>query len=202
MGRRTGRLRRLPPGSLALLGESPTSRSSPSPSSTESGPSWSATLLESQTGTRGACRTGGYASGAARIWSRLCATRRSKRGSWCEWLTSVAAPLPAQAAASGSPSPRAAAFTVHSAGSKGTGIWWVPTISPSRLAADPRTLAFRCSASTVGPVSCRHGVTDAATCTISGGVDPAWPRATRRTILCPVGVARRASPTWRLARIK
>jgi hypothetical protein len=63
-------------------------------------------------------------------------------------------------------------------------------------------LGCRRLSSTVGPASCRHGVTDAATSTIpSGGVGPAWPRATHPTILRPVGVARHASPTWRLARI-
>ena len=51
------------------------------------------------------------------------------------------------------------------------------------------------------PACCRRGVTDAATSTTSGAVGPAWPRATHRTILRPLGVARHASPTWRMARI-
>jgi hypothetical protein len=34
------------------------------------------------------------------------------------------------------------------------------------------------------------------------GGGPAWPRATHPTIRCRLGVARCASPTWRLARIK
>src|SRR6266511_1397142 len=86
----------------------------------------------------------------------------------------------------------------------GTGIWSVPATSPPRSAADPRARRCLCSSSTVGPALCRHGVTDAATSTMTGGGGggPAWPRATHPTILRPVGVARHASPTWRLARIE
>jgi antitoxin (DNA-binding transcriptional repressor) of toxin-antitoxin stability system len=68
-------------------------------------------------------------------------------------------------------------------------------------AADPRAQACLCLSSTVGPAECRHGVTDGATSTTSGG-GLAWPRATHLTILRRVGVARCAPPTWRLARIK
>jgi hypothetical protein len=78
----------------------------------------------------------------------------------------------------GSPSPRAVGSAVRTAGSRGTGIWWVPTTSPPRLAADLRARVWLCSSSTVGPVSCRLGVTAAATSTTNGGVGPAWPRAT------------------------
>jgi hypothetical protein len=56
--------------------------------------------------------------------------------------------------------------------------------------------------STVGPASCRRGVTDAAISMMLGGAGPAWPRATHPTIWFRVGVARWASSTWRLARIK
>src|SRR6266540_459689 len=111
-------------------------------------------------------------------------------------------PPPAPPASGGSPSPRAAGSVVRTASSSGIGIWSVPPTSPPRLAADPPALGCRRLSSTVGPAWCRHGVTDAATCMTSGGVGPAWPRATPRTILRPVGVACHASPTWRLARIK
>lgn len=105
-------------------------------------------------------------------------------------------------AGGGSPSPRAGGSAVPIAPSRGTGIWSVPTTSPRRLAADLRARRCLCSSSTVGPASCRHGVTDAATSTTSGAVGPAWPRATHGAILRPLGVARHASPTWRMARIK
>jgi transposase len=112
-----------------------------------------------------------------RRWRRTCyehsATRPSRRGWLCGWWTSVAPPPPAWPAGDGSPSPKAASFTVRTAGLKGTGIWWVPPTSPPSLAADPRAQAYLCSSSTVGPASCRHDVTDAATSTISGGIGSA-----------------------------
>src|SRR6266545_1723090 len=116
---------------------------------------------------------------------------------------SVAPPPPVPPAGGGSRSPRAASLPVRIAGSRGTGIWWVPPTSPPRPAADPRAFGPRRSLSTVGPASCRHGVTDAATSTMLGGVGPAWPRATHQPVSGPVGVARRVwDGTLRLARIK
>jgi IS605 OrfB family transposase len=91
--------------------------------------------------------------------------------------------------------PRAVGSAVHTARSRGIGIWSVPATSPPRWAADPQAPGCRCVSSTVAPASCRHGVTAAATCMTSGGGGPAWPRATHPTILRPVGVARHASPT-------
>ena len=51
------------------------------------------------------------------------------------------------------------------------------------------------------PACRQQGVTAAAT-SLRLGDGPAWPRATRLTNLRRVGVARCASPSWRLARIK
>jgi hypothetical protein len=180
----------------------PPERSSPSPSSSGSAPWWSATPRASPSKMRAGCRTGGCGGGTAPTLCKRCGTRPSRRGWWCGWWTSVAPPPPARVAGSASPSPRAAGSAVRNASSTGTGIWSVPTTSPPRSAADPRALSSRCSSSTVGPASCRHGVTAAATSMMIGGGGPAWPRATQGALVCPVGVARQASPTWRLARIK
>jgi IS605 OrfB family transposase len=109
-------------------------------------------------------------------------------------------PPPARHAASESRNPRAASFAARTATSRGTGIWSVPPTSPPRPAADPHASGCRRVSSTVGPAWCRHGVTAAAIC-MTGGGGPAWPRATHPTIRRRVGVARCASPTWRLARI-
>ena len=147
----------------------------------------------------GGCRTSGCGSGAAPTCSKPCATRLSKPGSWCGWWMSVAPPPPVPPAGGGSPSPRAGGSAVPIAPSRGTGIWSVPTTSPRRLAADLRARTCLCSSSTVGPASCRHGVTDAATSTTSGGVGPAWPRATHRRSCVPwVSLATRPRPgAWR-----
>jgi IS605 OrfB family transposase len=128
--------------------------------------------------------------------------KAEQAGWWCGWWTSAAPPPPAPPATGGSSSQRAAGSPARTASPRGIGIWWVPATSPPRPAADPQASAIRRLSSTVGPAGCRHGVTDAATSTTSGGVGPAWPRATHPTIRRRVGVARHASPTWRLARIK
>lgn len=131
--------------------------------------------------------------------SKPCATRLSKPGSWCGWWRSVAPPPPVPPAGGGSPSPRAGGSAVPIAPSRGTGIWSVPATSPRRLAADLRARTCLCSSSTVGPASCRHGVTDAATSTTSGAVGPAWPRATTGRSCVPwVSLATRPRPgAWR-----
>ena len=104
-------------------------------------------------------------------------------------------------AGGGSPSPRAGGSAVPIALSRGTGIWSVPTTSPRRLAADLRARTCLCSSSTVGPASParrdrRRHLHD------QRRRRSAWPQATHRAILRPLGVARHASPTWRMARIK
>jgi len=115
---------------------------------------------------------------------------------------SAAAPPPAPSAADASPNPRAAGLVVPTAGSRGTAIWWVPTTSPPRMAADTPPRALPCWWSTVGPASCRHGVTGAATCT-TGGAGPARPRAIPQRQYLLRGVARQPrSPIPRLARIR
>jgi hypothetical protein len=162
--------------------------------------------------TPGGCRISGCGGGAAPTCYKHCATRPSRPGWCCGWWTSEVPPPPARRAGGGSLSPRAASFTVRIAGFRGTGIWWVPATSPPRLAADPRARVCLCPSSTVGLASCRHGVTDAATSTISGGVSSAWPRATQTSLLARLGVARRtgrhtgsrrrrtARPRWRRGR--
>ena len=56
--------------------------------------------------------------------------------------------------------------------------------------------------STVGPASCRYGVTNVVTF-MMGGVGPAWPRATRTSLMARLGVARRTrGGTLPPARIK
>jgi hypothetical protein len=182
----------------------PPARSSPSPLSIEWAPCWWAIRRASPARTPVECRTAACGSGAATTW---CEPYETRPNWWvfelCWWMSAALPPL-ARSAGSGSPSPGAAGSAVRTAGFRGTGTSWVPTTSPPRPAADTRAPTCRCSSSTVGPASCRHGVTDAATSTTVGGVGPAWPRATHRTLPCPLGVARRTpKPTcWRLARIK
>jgi IS605 OrfB family transposase len=71
----------------------------------------------------------------------------------------------------------------------------------AKAGGGPTGTGFLCLSSTVVPAWCRRGVTAAATCMISVGGGPAWPRASHPMIRCRVGVARCASPTWRPARI-
>jgi hypothetical protein len=140
---------------------------------------------------RSGCRTCGCGGGAALTCCKPCRTRPSRPGSRCGWWMSAAAPPPARPAGGASPRPRAESFAARTVDCRGTGIWSVPTTSPPRPAADPRAPACLCWSSTVGPAGCRHGVTDAATSTTSGGVGPAWPRATQTSLLARLGVARR-----------
>jgi IS605 OrfB family transposase len=87
------------------------------------------------------------------------------------------------------PKPAGRRFGCPHCGFQGIGIWWVPATSPPRLAADAPTQPLLWWWSTVGPASCRHGVTDAATSTTGGG-GLARPRATQTSMVSLLGVAR------------
>jgi hypothetical protein len=114
---------------------------------------------------------------------------------------SAARPRRAQPAGDGYQSRAAAGSAAPDAGFRGTATLWVPTTSPSRLAADGRARPCPRSSSTVGPARCRHGVIDAVTCMI--GVVLAWPRAILLPLTGRVGVARQMRTyVLRLAGIK
>jgi IS605 OrfB family transposase len=101
------------------------------------------------------------------------------------------------------PKPAGRRFGCPHCGLQGIGIWWVPTTSPPSMAADIPARTLRCWWSTVGPASCRRGVTGAATSTTSGGVGLARPRATRQRQRSLLGVARHLQGRLlRLARIR
>jgi IS605 OrfB family transposase len=111
-------------------------------------------------------------------------------------------PRPARSAAGGSQSRQDANSTAATVGFRGIGIWWVPTTSPPSMAADAPAWVLTCWWSTVGPASCRHGVTGAATSTTGGG-GPARPRATQQDLWSLLGVARQLQgPIPRPARIR
>jgi hypothetical protein len=121
------------------------------------------------------CRTCAYGNGDAPTLRRPYETRPNAPASSFGWWTSAVPPPPVRPAGNAFQSQGAVASPVRTASSRATAILQGPTTSPPSMAADPRGRVYLCSSSTAGPASCRHGVTDAATCTTGGG-GPAWPR--------------------------
>ena len=78
------------------------------------------------------------------------------------------------------PKPSGRRFRCLACTVQGTATWSVLPASPPPSAAEPPAQLSPRWSSTAEPASCRHDVTAAVTCTISGGGGPAWPQATQR----------------------